>query len=482
MRREIAMADAQTGFVPLEAGAARVDITPPAGTQIAGAVGLHRPAQWVMDPLYARALVLSNGSKRLCFVSADLTIITKRQADRIREAAVDMGFEREAVMVHATQTHSAPGLGHFMLDEDFEGIPPDLNWLRGGDDLYTDSAAPRIADAISRANARLEPVQIAAGRAIEGRVAFNRRGISRDGSAFMPPRRWQEPHGPVKLCYLEGPIDPEVGVVSLRTTNMHMVAVLLHHTCHPVHGYPSLAVSADWPGAWCRQIERVVGDDCVPLVVNGCCGNINPWNPFDPQYRDDHERVGRTLAETTTRVLETLNFGDARQLDFASKHVRIPIREVQPEELEEARRFIEEHPAVMWADEQQRRVDSKWFRSANLLSVELQRRREGALDYEIQALRIGDVAILGLPGEPFVEGQLRIKMASPAPWTLVAHCVNQYVGYIPIREAFEHGGHEIRTSTWAKLAPDALDTIVQAAGELLDELFADHQEAARNEA
>ena len=61
----------------LRAGAAQVDITPQTDIHLAGAVGRFRPAQYVYDPLYARALVLENGEKKICFVSLDLTIITE---------------------------------------------------------------------------------------------------------------------------------------------------------------------------------------------------------------------------------------------------------------------------------------------------------------------------------------------------------------------------------------------------------------------
>jgi hypothetical protein len=101
------------------------------------------------------------------------------------------------------------------------------------------------------------------------------------------------------------------------------------------------------------------------------------------------------------------------------------------------------------------------------------RRRQPQLQYEIQAMRIGDTAVVGLPGEPFVEGQLAIKLGSPAPQTYVAHCCSHYVGYLPTREAYARGGHEAnRTYTyWAKLAPGALETVTAAAVEMLQELF-----------
>jgi len=70
-----------------------------------------------------------------------------------------------------------------------------------------------------------------------------------------------------------------------------------------------------------------------------------------------------------------------------------------------------------------------------------------------------------------VEGQLEIKIGSPAYHTFVAHCTTQYVGYLPTRDAFRRGGHEVDFSYWAKLAPEALETVVRNAVSLLKELF-----------
>jgi len=93
------------------------------------------------------------------------------------------------------------------------------------------------------------------------------------------------------------------------------------------------------------------------------------------------------------------------------------------------------------------------------------------LDYEVQVLRVGDAAFVGLPGEPFVECGLRIKLASPTYPTYIAHCTTEYVGYIPIREAFERGGHEVNTRYWAKLVPEAIDLIVDGATGILRDVF-----------
>jgi len=466
------MADATEATEKLRAGAAQVDITPQLGTHLAGAVGLHRPAERIAEPTYAKALVFDSGGKKLCILTLDVTIITEPYTARIRKGAEELGFDPDAVMVHATQTHSAPPLGYFMLDEGFPPVADGYEWIRGGEKSYSDFAADRAIEAIARADAALQPVQIGTASGIEGRMAHNRRAVRDDGTVGMPgPKAWEEPLGPTWIRYLEGPIDPELGVMCLRSDDLRTVAMLLHYTCHPVHVFPKPVVSPDWPGAWADEMKKTHGEQCVPLVLNGACGNINPWPPFDPDYVEDHRRMGQVLAETAGPVVESLQFADEATLDWRVRHLKIPIREVRADELAWAQDILGNNPEPVWEDEKRTTVDSDWMTAASILSVHLQREREGALDYEIQGLRIGDSAIVGLPGEPFVEGQLQIKMASPARLTYVAHCTTQYVGYIPTSDALTRGGHEVNTSYWAKLVPEALDMIVDAAGELLNEMF-----------
>jgi len=465
----------------LRAGAAQIEITPPAGTHLAGSIGVHRPARSVLDPLYAKALVLERGGRKLCILALDVTIITRPWTERIRAAAADLGFDPDAVMVHAIQTHTAPPIGHFMLDEDFAGVAGEREWLRGGETAFYEAATGKAIAAIRAANESLQPVQVGVASAIKDGLAWNRRGVMRDGKACMP---WlysslQQPLGPTHIRYLEGPTDPEVGVMCFRRADGRMLAMLLHYTCHPVNVFarpPGLVVSADWPGAWAAEMRAMCGESCVPLVLNGCCGNINPWPPFEPDFTPDHRRMGRALAQVAGRIIEQLTFGDEAALDWRVKHVPLPIREVAPKQLAAARKVLEQHPQPKWSSEKRDAVAGEWMSAAGIVSVDLMRRREPELAYEIQALRIGDTAIVGLPGEPFVEGQLAIKIGSPTYPTYVAHCTTQYVGYLPTRDAFARGGHEVATSYWAKLRPEALEVVVEYGVGLLKDLFADRPE------
>ncbi len=456
----------------MKAAAAQIDITPRAGVHLAGDVVRHRPAKLVGDPLYAKALVLESAGRKACFVALDVTIVTRPYSDRIRQAASErFGFDPSAVLVHATQTHSAPPLGHFMVDPDFEGLPPAHEWLAGGETAYSDWAAERAVEAIARGHESLEPVQVGVASGIEGRWAHNRRAVMRDGTVGMPGPTWPGGVGPTWIRYLEGPIDPELGVMCFRTDDLRLSAMLMHYTCHPVHVFPKCIVSADWPGAWCDELRRTHGADCVPLVLNGCCGNINPWPPYDPDYVEDHRTMGRALAKTAETVIESLAFTGASNLAWTSRHAKLPLREVPPDELKWAEDVLARDPQPTWTDDSRTTANPEWVAAASIYSVELMRRRDTLLDYEIQAFRVGDTAFVGLPGEPFVEGQLAIKLASPAYPTYVAHCCTEYVGYIPTADALRRGGHEVNTRYWAKLTPEALDLIVASATDALRELF-----------
>jgi len=468
----------------LRAGAAQVDITPRSLMQMAGEVGWFRPGQYVYDPLYAKALVVDNNGKKACIVTLDLTIVTREWASRIREeAARRLGTDPRAVMVHATQTHTAPALGHFMFDKEFKNIPPEMEWLGGGDSRYFPFAYERILQAVEEAHETMQPAWIRTGSGIEGRVQFNRRAVNHAGMVQMPGPRWQPPLGPTYIHYLEGPIDPEVGVIVIQNEALQVLALVLHHTGHPVNVFPKEVISADWCGAWAARMQKRFGPRCVGLVVNGCCGNINPWNCYDPDYVPDHQRMGRLLAETTANVVDGLTIEDDVTVDFASDIVWIPMRDVSPEDLKEARDILTKHPEPLWCDTAgyaayennqrasrppHRTVDAAWMRAAGIMSNYLQKQREPRMDYEIQALRIGRTAVVGLPGEPFVEGQLRIKLESPTYPTYVAHCCNMYVGYIPTEEAFARGGHEV---FYSKLVPEALATIVKHTRELIGTIF-----------
>lgn len=465
---------------PLRAGAALIDITPQAGTHLGGTWGTLRKAETIAEPLYARVLVLERDGRKMCIAAPDLEIVVGKYTERIRAAAqAQCGIAPDACMVHLPQPHSTPPLGHFIIDDAFPNIPPEHEYLRGSQSAYCDFATEKIIEAIALADSRLRPVQVAAGSAVRDDLAFNRRGVTRDGSVMMP---WfysglQQPLGPTNIRYMEGPADPEVGVVCLRDESMRMVAMLLHFTCHPVNVFATNlhVVSPDWPGAWATEMQARYGADCVPLVLNGCCGNINPWPPFTPDFHPDHRRMGAELAKTSEAIIRTLEFADDAQVDWAVRHLQLPLKTAPAEARAKAEALLAAHPEVQWQADNPKQATWEWMDAAMLMSVELERERNPNFNYEVQVMRLGYIALVGLPGEPFVEGQLDIKVGSPTYPTYVAHDTTDYAGYIAPRASYARGGHEIREipAKWAKLEPGALEAITDCAIGLLRQVFAD---------
>jgi neutral ceramidase len=452
---------------PLRAGAAQVEITPPMSTQIAGDIGRRRPAELLVDPLYAKALVLEAGERKVCILSLDLAGMAGGYAQQVREGiGGSCGIDPRAVMVHSTQSHAAPALGHSAVTAATPHIPPELSWLRGSDDRYMALALEPIVEAARRADAALEPACVGAASGLEGRVAFNRRFVMRDGTVRTHPRT-----GDPNIRYAEGPIDPELGMVAINTASLRMLALLLHYTCHPVHGYPERWISAGWPGAWANGMKELCGPSCVRLVFNGCCGNIHHANHLDPSYVDDFRRMGRLLTETSQPILKSLRYSQDIVLDWRSEHIHIPLREFSAKDVDAARDLLAKNPEPMWLDEAHTAVDWSWVYAVSFLDLYERRQREPEYDCEIQVFRLGDIALVGLPGEPFVEGQLRIKLESPAYPTYVAHHCNDALGYVPTPRAFVGGGYETRTSNWSCLAPEALDLMADRAITMLKDLF-----------
>ena len=456
--------------VKLLAGAAQVDITPKMGTHLEGDLGRSRPAEILVDPLFAKALVLDDGERRMCVVSLDLTVARSSRCDEIRNGAKErFGLDPGAVMVHTMQNHAAPSLGHADLSLDPEFIPPGLSWLLDTSDEFAGFAIERSLEAIGRALENMQRVRVGIASGVENRVTFNRRFVMRDGTGEMGLGG----HPPTDVAFNEGPIDPELGVISFTTESLRPVAFLLHHTCNTVHDFGLRCVTADWPGAWSSRIRARYGDYCVPLVINGCCANIHHGDFLGDLDVNTTERMGKILAEATLPVLKRLVYQDDSRLEYANRMIKIPLRKVPEHELSKARSILDEHPEPMWKQgEEGTAAIWEWMYAVSKLNLEKMIRKDPEFDFGIQVLKIGDFALVGLYGTVFVEAQLRIKMESPAARTFVASNANGYAGYVPTPRALERGGYETVTGTNSKLVPEALDMIVDGSVKLLDSLFA----------
>lgn len=437
----------------LRVGAAKTDITPPNGTQLGGATEIYRPAETVRDPTYARVLVIEQEGTLVCLVTLDLLAHTRRTSAPLRRLiAEELGTTPDAVLIFTTQSHAAPAFGPVWMRDENPLITPEFDWLRGGDRAYIPLLNTAVLEAVRRSKATMRPATMRVGRCMDGRIAFNRRFIFRDGTAHIHPSP-----DDARVLHCEGPSDPEVGVAVFEDEQGHAISALLNHTCHPGHGYGQRWVSAGWPGAWCSALEASLGQGCVPLVLNGACGNIHHRDHMTRNHDDSIERMTRDLMETTRLILASrLSEPTTSPMRHASRTITVPYRKADPNTLRAAKAIIAKHPRPEWGDKDHTIVSLDWVNAAFVLERALVAEEEKTFQYETQLIRIGDLVIVGWPGEPFVEAQLEIKKQAPADYVFVGHFCNDNAGYQPTAHAFRNGGYEVDCAT---LEPGTLENV-----------------------
>ena len=443
----------------LEAGFARADVTPLMGIGISGYY-VDRFAQGVLDPLEVNAVALRCGGDACVLVSVDncgLAPTAVYTACRERTAAA-LGIDPASVFIASTHTHTSPF------------------WGEGDDPMvadYTRFLEARIADAAKAAYEDLRPARMgtAEGRAPE--VAFVRRFRMKDGSIRTNPGV-DNPD----IDHPIGDVDERVHVLRFDREGAEPI-VLVNFGNHPdVVGGSKL--SADWPGFLRRRVEKALSPvRCI--FFNGAQGDVNHVNVRPSEgFRNDlfhdfddvdrgygHARhIGNVLAGAVLQVYDKVRWADVDRLACAQKWITVKANVPAPEELPQARRFAELHRAG--------RDEEIPFEGMELTTVVAEAERMLRLEHGpervemlISGVAIGDAALIGLPGEPFTGIGRALKQAEG--WNAVLPCciTNGYEGYFPMKEAYDEGGYEARSSVFAA---GVAEKIIDEGKALLDGL------------
>jgi neutral ceramidase len=88
----------------------------------------------------------------------------------------------------------------------------------------------------------------------------------------------------------------------------------------------------------------------------------------------------------------------------------------------------------------------------------------------VQAIVLGDIAFVGVPGELFTVLGQEIKRRSPYRYTFVFELANDYVGYVPDAHGFDRGGYQVWTGLHSYLEKGSGEAIVDEATVLLDQV------------
>lgn len=429
------------------AGAAKQEITPPIGIGLSGFIARLEPSNTIGSPLYVRAVVLSDGTRLGAIVQADVVGFMRWHVEAVREfASATLAIPKEHVLLSATHTHSGPGVARI---RGCEMAPYAYQW----------ELVDRINTALLRAKENLSPATLNTA-SVPYTFGFNRREETANGVilGFAPEKARPE----------------NLTVASIRNRSQEIL--LYSHASHPyILGGESLAISGDFPAYASQELEA--DGERFGLFLNGCAGNVRPQGAFEGIDRAIQE--GRRMASAVENACTHFSGSDSQlQLDALNKQVHLPFIPLPSEAgIAEITRLQER---VVRPDERtnsavEKKIDDAVTDWAGLMTdvVRLKAPLEPVF-CEVQTLRIGPFALVGISGEPFFEIGESIRAASPFEVTMPLGYTNAYCGYIPTRKEYPGGGYEVNDSwkyvgQW-KIDDSGEDRIIEAAQQELSAL------------
>lgn len=414
-----------------KAGAAVVETTPQHFPVKCNGGFVPRMLDKVNDPLFVRALVMDDGTQRVAFAIIDACGMDAKMRDEIAvELENSIGIKKEHITVASTHCHSAPALTLIL------GCGPDEN--------YYPFAKAKIKEAITKANAKLQPAKVAWGVSSDPTNVFCRRWVLQPGTTRMKvPLAFTGSKGDIaqmnpgfnnpNAIAPTGVPDPRVTVLSLRTMDDKPLALVGNYSTHYA-GAPNL--SSDYFGVFCRRIGELLGagSEFVALMTNGTSGDCNCVNVEDPNRKYDKETVGESVAKAAFEACQSMTYARWVPLKMEQSDLTLNIRKPDAKSVAEAKAYIAEKKLT----EPKNMVDHYAIDTVLLADA------APTKTIKVQAIRVGDLGITTIPCEVYSLTGHGIKAYSPLKTTFVVSMANGYNGYIPTTEQFELGGY----NTW----------------------------------
>ena len=427
-----------------EVGCGRVDITPPLGCALAGTYS-DRPAKKVARPLEAIALVVASGSKRVAFVVLDLILLESADVARIKaQAARSLNFAPEEIFISCTHTHTGPCTAYLHI------VPKETE--------YVDELPAKVTRALEGALNDLKKARFGGAWGAVYGVGFNRRYLLTDGTVAMNAA----PRGELRPIRHVGPVDPEVSVLYFEDERQSPAALFAAMALHYVGGQKPNSIDPDYFRDFRDAVGEQLGKSCCAMLANGASGDINNADILHlASYKADMRAVAEKVAAEAVRAVREWGFRPG-PLDIRSgtRSFTVPKRAPTPEMLRDAQKVL---------DETAREADPVSCGNAKA-RLEMASSDERERTLELIAARIGNVAILGLPGEVFAEIGMAIKTRSPFPMLHLLGNTNGWHGYIPARHCFAEGSYETDLTAASFCAEETGERIVEESLSLLESM------------
>lgn len=443
------------------AGAATSNVTPKLGSSINGGMA-NVIATHVHDELYARCLVLDDGRTKLAFATVDSCMLPRELIlDAKRKIQDQTGIPADHVTISATHAHSAPAsTAVFQSDANAEYLP---------------FLAQRIADGVKRAVNNLAPAQIGWGSGQVPGEVFNRRWHMKPSITLTNPFgqpdqvRMNPVPGSPDLLKPAGPVDPQLSVLAVSRPDGKPMAALANYSLHYVGGVGGGHVSADYYGAFATRLAALLSaehDDppFVGFMTNGTSGDVNNINFKEPMSASKaYERIGEVsdvVAREAQRVIDKLTPRATAQLAARAADIELKVRKPTADEVSRADEILKKA-----AGRPLQGLEEIYARETQRMAA-----YPDQVTLTIQAIRVGDLAIVAIPCEVFTEIGLKLKAESPIKPMFTIELANGYNGYLPTKEQHALGGYETWRAQSSYLETGAADAIVAKALELLNGL------------
>ncbi len=421
----------QTAAGGLRAGFGRADITPLNPCFLVGYPHVERISTGTHDSLFASALCLERAGTPLIFISVDLLFISPEWTnDCRRRISGATGVPSKNILIGATHTHSGPLTIDLLVWKGDPVVPP-------CDPEYMEHSCAATATAAIEAWNGLIPAGIAVTSAdVSGLAGGNR----------------IDPHGPE---------DPEAGLVMVRRLSDETpLAILAVYGMHPtVLHEDSTLFTGDFIAFTRAHLEKAFGAGVVYL--NGVCGNQSPRRVVRAQTFAEAERLGLALGLSIEESLRSVS-GFPTQIPLAASTKKVlmegktfPSKEVASARLIAARAKYEELKLAKASHAEVRTAECTVFGAEEVLTLsmaeasgEAETFRQRYREAEIQVFRLGDTAIVGWPGEFFVEYGLEVKSRAPVRTFITTMANGELQGYIVTPEAEREGGYEAQMAVF----------------------------------
>jgi hypothetical protein len=388
--------------------------------------------------LRASAVVIEgpDGGKA-CLVACDVLMIERDLLDKAaHQISEKIGVPFDAVLINATHTHHAP------TTVTVHGY--------NREEKFSQQVADKAVEAAIEANKRLQPVDFRFRLGEESSVGRNSRLLLSDGTIFWVGAL----NDAVRPT---GPFDPELPVLAFDRKDGKPEAVLYNHSTHTIGTETGLVRSPSFYGLAAQELEKERGGTF--LFFEGASGSTHN---LDLKAAEAKLRIKNAVADT----LDKASRRDLNKVVGRRRELSLNVRN-----FDEAK---DDAAVVAYCTKRQPApYHEKTIAIFRDMRKQLASRQGQERKTWVQAIVLGDVALVGVPGEFFTVLGEEIKIRSPYRYTYVFELANDYVGYIPDAKGFDKGGYQVWTGLHSYLAKGSGEKIVETAVDLLQEIRRD---------